>query len=90
MLTHTRHYSMGVVKGIRAYKTARDTAICRLGEHIGRLFRSARILGIPMPYDHATLTEVCRRVVRDNDCLYPAPGLLRLHLTAGPRKRWSS
>lgn len=67
VLTHTLHYSMGVFEGIRAYETARGTAIFRLAEHIGRLFRSARILGIPMPYDHATLTEVCRRVVRDND-----------------------
>jgi len=91
MLTHTLHYVMGVFEGIRAYETARGPAIFRLAEHIGRLFRSARILGIPVPYDHATLTEVCRRVVRDNDLsLYPAPGLLRLHLTAGPRRRWSS
>ena len=67
VLTHTLHYGMGVFEGIRAYETARGTAIFRLDEHIGRLFRSARILGIPMPYDHATLTEVCRRVVRDND-----------------------
>ena len=67
VLTHTLHYGMGVFEGIRAYETARGTGIFRLNEHIGRLFRSARILGIPMPYDHATLTEVCRRVVRDND-----------------------
>jgi branched-chain amino acid aminotransferase len=57
----------GLRAEIRAYETARDTGIFRLAEHIGRLFRSARILGIPMPYDDATLTELCRRVVRDND-----------------------
>jgi branched-chain amino acid aminotransferase len=42
-LTHTLHYGMGVFEGIRAYETARDTAIFRLNEHIGRLCRSARI-----------------------------------------------
>jgi branched-chain amino acid aminotransferase len=67
VLTDTLHYGMGVFEGIRAYETARGTAMFRLAEHIGRLFRSARILGIPMPYDHAALTEVCRRMVRDND-----------------------
>ncbi len=66
VLTHTLHYSMGVFEGIRAYETERGAAIFRLEDHVGRLFRSAKILGIPMPYDTATLTEVCRRVVRDN------------------------
>jgi branched-chain amino acid aminotransferase len=86
VLTHTLHYGMGVFEGIQAYETAQGTAIFRLAEHIGRLFRSTRILGIPMPYDHATLTEVCRRVVRDNDLksaylrplvFYGAEGMVR-------------
>jgi branched-chain amino acid aminotransferase len=75
VLTHTLHYSMGVFEGIRAYETGRGAAIFRLTEHIGRLFRSAHILGIAMPYDRATLLEVCRRVVRDNglDSAYIRP-----------------
>src|ERR1700730_7987121 len=66
VLTHTLHYGMGVFEGIRAYKAEKGTAIFRLKEHMTRLFRSAHILGMPMPYDQATLTEVCRTVVTEN------------------------
>ncbi|MGH8535396.1 MAG: branched-chain amino acid transaminase [Gammaproteobacteria bacterium] len=84
VLTHTLHYSMGVFEGIRAYKTERGTAIYRLGEHIERLFRSAHILGMPMPYERSALTQVCREVVRANSlesaylrplCFYGAEGM---------------
>ena len=66
VLTHTLHYGMGVFEGVRAYKTDAGTAIFRLAEHTDRLFRSAHILGMNMPYDKATLNEVQRRVVREN------------------------
>ena len=66
VLTHTLHYGMGVFEGIRAYKTKQGTAIFRLTEHTRRLFNSAQILGISIPYDQETINEACRAAVRDN------------------------
>ena len=66
VLTHTLHYGMGVFEGVRAYATDQGTAIFRLQEHTDRLFRSAHILGMAMPYDKDTLNEVQRQVVREN------------------------
>ena len=74
VLTHTLHYGMGVFEGIRAYKAERGTAIYRLREHIERLFRSAHILGMPMPYERSALTQVCREVVRANSLETPTSG----------------
>lgn len=84
VLTHTLHYGMGVFEGIRAYKTDRGAAIFRLYAHTERLFRSAHILGMTLPYDRDTLNEVCRAVVRDNGlssayirpmCFYGSEGM---------------
>jgi len=84
VLTHTLHYGMGVFEGIRAYEAERGTAIYRLREHIERLFRSAHILGMPMPYERSALTQVCREVVRANHlesaylrplCFYGSEGM---------------
>lgn len=84
VLTHTLHYGMGVFEGIRAYKTPKGTAIFRLKEHTERLFRSAHIVGMPMPYDPAAINLVCREVVRENKlesayirplCFYGAEGM---------------
>ena len=66
VLTHTLHYGMGVFEGVRAYKTKTGTAIFRLREHTNRLFRSAHILAMKMPFDKDTLNEVQRTVVREN------------------------
>ena len=66
VLTHTLHYGMGVFEGVRAYRTDRGTAIFRLQEHTERLFRSAHIVGMPMPYDRQTVNEAQRAVVREN------------------------
>ena len=66
VLTHTLHYGMGIFEGIRAYKTERGTAIFRLDAHIDRLFRSAHILDMPMPYDKLTLDSAVRAAVREN------------------------
>jgi branched-chain amino acid aminotransferase len=66
VLTHTLHYGMGVFEGVRAYKAEQGTAIFRLDEHTDRLFRSAHILGMKMPYDKATISEAQRTVVREN------------------------
>lgn len=84
VLTHTLHYGLGVFEGVRAYDTAQGTAIFRLPEHTRRLFNSARIVNMAMPYDEATLTEVQRQVVRDNQltsgyirpmCFYGSEGM---------------
>ncbi|QIB65700.1 branched-chain amino acid transaminase [Kineobactrum salinum] len=75
VLTHTLHYGMGVFEGVRAYRTPdRGTCIFRLKEHTDRLFRSAHILGMAMPFDKATLNEAQRAVVRENGL---AEGYLR-------------
>ncbi len=66
VLTHTLHYGMGVFEGVRAYKTDKGTAIFRLEEHTDRLFNSAHILGMKLPFDKATLTEAQKEAVRLN------------------------
>ncbi|HEX9627182.1 MAG TPA: branched-chain amino acid transaminase [Acidiferrobacterales bacterium] len=75
VLTHTLHYGMGVFEGVRAYQTSKGTAIFRLDAHTDRLFRSAHILAMPMPFDKETLNEAQRRVVRENklDSAYIRP-----------------
>lgn len=85
VLTHTFHYGMGVFEGVRAYKTAdKGTCIFRLQEHTDRLFRSAHILGMPMPFDKETLNEAQKAVVRENGleegylrpmCFYGSEGM---------------
>ncbi|MEW6314557.1 MAG: branched-chain amino acid transaminase [Pseudomonadota bacterium] len=66
VLTHTLHYGMGVFEGVRAYSTTRGPAIFRLHEHTDRLFRSAHILAMKMPYDKATVNDAQREVIRQN------------------------
>jgi branched-chain amino acid aminotransferase len=66
VLTHTLHYGMGVFEGLRAYETPRGPAIFRLKEHTDRLFNSAHIFMMKMPYDKATLVQAQCDVVRQN------------------------
>ncbi|MGO4810581.1 branched-chain amino acid transaminase [Cupriavidus sp. 2MCAB6] len=66
VLTHTLHYGMGVFEGVRAYKTPAGTAIFRLKEHTRRLFNSAKIFQMQMPFDEATLAAAQREVVKAN------------------------
>jgi branched-chain amino acid aminotransferase len=66
VLTHTLHYGMGVFEGVRAYKTGAGAAIFRLQEHTDRLFNSAHILGMPIPFDRETISEAQRAAVREN------------------------
>lgn len=84
VLTHTLHYGMGVFEGVRAYKTDRGTAIFRLEDHTKRLFRSAHILRMAMPYDETTINRACVGLLRDNNletayirpmCFYGAEGM---------------
>jgi len=67
VLTHTLHYGMGVFEGVRAYKTDKGTAIFRLKEHTDRLFRSAHILGMKMPFDKETISQAQKDAVRMNN-----------------------
>ncbi|AKH20863.1 branched-chain amino acid transaminase [Sedimenticola thiotaurini] len=75
VLTHTLHYGLGVFEGVRAYKTEQGTAIFKLAEHTRRLFQSAHIMGMKMPFDEATLNQAQIDVVRENglDSAYLRP-----------------
>jgi branched-chain amino acid aminotransferase len=94
VLTHTLHYGMGVFEGVRAYETPRGPAIFRLRDHTVRLFNSAHILGMRIPYDRETIDEAQRIAVRENAlssayirpmCFYGSEGMglradnLRVH-----------
>jgi branched-chain amino acid aminotransferase len=67
VLTHSLHYGLGVFEGVRAYKTDKGTAIFRLEEHTDRLFNSAHILGMKLPYDKKTMMEAQKAAVRQNN-----------------------
>ncbi|MEF8834422.1 MAG: branched-chain amino acid transaminase [Halofilum sp. (in: g-proteobacteria)] len=66
VLTHTLHYGMGVFEGVRAYETDQGPAIFRLDAHTRRLFDSAHIMRMTLPYDRETLNEAQKQVVREN------------------------
>jgi branched-chain amino acid aminotransferase len=66
VLTHTLHYGLGVFEGLRAYQTPRGPAIFRLREHTDRLFNSAHIFMMKMPYDRAALMQAQCDMVRHN------------------------
>jgi branched-chain amino acid aminotransferase len=66
VLTHSLHYGLAVFEGLRAYKTAKGTAIFRLQEHTRRLFDSAHIYMMKIPYDFDTLMQAQKEVVRAN------------------------
>ncbi len=66
VLTHSLHYGMGVFEGVRAYKTGSGTAIFRLGEHTDRLFNSAHIFGMKMPFTREQIAEAQIEVIRQN------------------------
>lgn len=84
VLTHTLHYGAGVFEGLRAYKTEQGTAIFRLAEHTDRLFRSAKILNMPIPYGKEELNQAHCEAVSKNDletayirsmCFYGSEGM---------------
>ncbi len=66
VLTHTLHYGMGVFEGVRAYKTDKGTAIFRLQEHTDRLFNSAHILQMKMPFSKQEIADAMCAAVREN------------------------
>lgn len=67
VLTHTLHYGYGVFEGIRCYQTKKKgSAIFRLREHVDRLFNSAKILGIKIPFSQQEITAAIVKVVSEN------------------------
>ena len=75
VLTHTLHYGCGAFEGVRAYKTDKGTAIFRLPEHTERLFNSAKILRMKIPFTVEQVMDAQRGVVRANtlDSCYIRP-----------------
>ena len=75
VLTHTLHYGMGVFEGVRAYHAEQGTAVFRLREHTDRLFRSAHIMNMKVPFDKAAINAAHRSVIRENglDSAYIRP-----------------
>ena len=67
VLTHTLHYGNGVFEGIRAYETDNGPAVFRLTPHIERLFRSAKILCIDIPYSVDELVDAVKETVKVNN-----------------------
>ena len=66
VLTHTLHYGCGAFEGVRAYDTVGGTAIFRLQEHTQRLFNSAKILRMNIPFTPEQVNEAQKEVVRAN------------------------
>ena len=66
VLTHTLHYGCGAFEGVRAYNTVDGTAIFRLEEHTERLFNSAKILRMKIPFSKEEVNEAQKAVVRAN------------------------
>ncbi len=84
VLTHTLHYGMGVFEGVRAYQTSKGTAIFRLQDHTDRLFGSAHILSMPMPFGKDRINSACLETVAKNEldsayirpmCFYGSEGM---------------
>ncbi len=70
VLTHTLHYGAGVFEGVRAYKTDQGTAIFRLHDHTNRLFNSAKIIGMSIPYSPAEINQAQVDVINKNNLSY--------------------
>ena len=66
VLTYTLHYGVGCFEGVRAYATPKGTAIFRLQDHTQRLFNSAKILGMPMPWTLEQVNAAQLEVLRAN------------------------
>jgi len=67
VLTHTLHYGLGVFEGIRAYECADgSSAVFRLKEHMDRLFGSAKVMGLTIPFTKEQLANACVETLRAN------------------------
>ena len=98
VLTHTLHYGAGVFEGLRAYHTEKGTAIFKLKEHTDRLFRSAHILNMKIPFTKEELNQAQLESIRRNNldrayirtmCFYGSEGMglradnLKVHTMIG-------
>ncbi len=79
VLSHAIHYGSGVFEGIRAYETSRGAAVWHLDEHLKRLFRSAKLYHMDIPYSREAITEATKDVIRANglNACYIRPVALR-------------
>jgi branched-chain amino acid aminotransferase len=84
VLTHTLHYGLGVFEGVRAYATDQGPAIFRLQDHTDRLFRSAHILSMPLPFSKEQINQAQLDVIKENKleegylrpmCFYGSEGM---------------
>ena len=84
VLTHTLHYGTGVFEGVRAYETSAGPAIFRLNDHTKRLFHSADLIGMSIPYSPEELNDAQVNIVRENKlsnayirpmCFYGSEGM---------------
>ena len=66
VLSHALHYGSGVFEGIRAYETARGAAVWHLEEHLHRLFRSAKLYHMDLPFSHDELVRATKELIRVN------------------------
>ena len=66
VLTHALHYSTAIFEGIRCYNTTKGPAIFRLGEHVDRLFKSAKMYSMKIPYTKAEISDAIIQTVRSN------------------------
>ncbi|MGO9909727.1 MAG: aminotransferase class IV, partial [Acidimicrobiales bacterium] len=66
VLTHSLHYGLGVFEGIRAYPTPQGAGVFRLTPHIDRLFQSAHILGMEIPFETEEIVDAVKDVVRES------------------------
>src|ERR671932_435672 len=75
ILTHSLHYGSGVFEGIRAYPTSRGAAVFRLTHHVRRLFNSAKIFMIDVPYTQEQIISAIKETVRASglDACYVRP-----------------
>ncbi|TFL14118.1 branched-chain-amino-acid transaminase [Pusillimonas caeni] len=65
-ISNSFQYGFSVFEGIRAYKTDKGPAVFRLKEHIERLFKSAKIIGLKIPYTQGEIIEACLATIREN------------------------
>jgi len=67
VLTHTLHYGLGLFEGIRCYKTKGGSAIFRFAEHMRRLYDSAKICGLTIPFTQEELMEATVKLIHANE-----------------------
>jgi len=75
VLTHSLHYGSGVFEGIRTYAAADGPAVFRLTDHIQRLFDSAKLIMMEIPYTRDEIVDACKLIVRESrlDSCYVRP-----------------